>query len=120
MTNPPKVTIAGFEVIATGTVVSFGWQSIDVYPVDQIYHVRISFESKANEASAAYINQPGPGQTIIRLINFDAPGRATAAPLYVANWKGRKMFLSILCQMMGEGATGTRVTAYTFYSGETV
>jgi hypothetical protein len=63
-----------------------------------------------------------PGnETVVRLVNFDSPtGVATTSPLYVANWNGRKMYLSLISYIVGQGATAGRQTQFTFLSGEPV
>ena len=121
MQTPSKIVVGGFDVIATGSVISYGWQTIDLYPVDNTYHCRLMFEFQLGQVASVFINQLPGNQTQIRLINFDvSTGMAASAPLYVANWQLRKMYLSLACYMLGEGQTGTRVTHFTFHLGETV
>jgi len=121
MQYPAKIVAGGLDVIVTGSVISYGWQTIDIYPVDTNYRVSLVFESKPNQSSLITINQIPGGQTVVTLSNFDSQsGLATSAPLHVANWMGRKMYLSLVCYYFGQGETGTRLTQFTFTSGEAV
>jgi hypothetical protein len=121
MQNPAKIVVGGFDALTSGTVVSYGWQPIDIYPVENIYHVRVSFESQPGQAASIFTNQLPGNETQVRLVNFDLPaGAATSAPIYVANWQGRKMYFSVASYLVGQGQTACRLTHFTFYLGEAV
>ena len=123
MPSATRIVVGGFDVIASGTVVSYGWQPIDIYPVGQppLYHVRLVFETEAEKPASVFINQMPGNQTLLRLINYDqAFGASTKESMHVANHLGRKLYLSFATHIIGVGATATRVTSYTFYLGETV
>lgn len=119
MQSPVRIVIGGLDAVTSGTVVSYGWQPIDLYPVDNVYHVRLSFESQAGQPPAIFTNQLPGNETQVKLVNFDAPtGFATSTPLHVANWQGRKMYFSVASYLLGQGQTAARLTYFTFYLGE--
>ena len=85
MTSPKKIVVGGFDVLATGTVLSYGWQPIDIYPVDPTYHVRILFESQPNQPATITINQLPGSLTQIKAVNFDSSsGSSTSTPAHIA------------------------------------
>jgi hypothetical protein len=118
----PKIVIAGKDVLAAGTVISYGWQSIDLYPVGSTpYHVRLTFTVNSLAPPSISSAQAPNSETQVTLTNFDLPGGiGTSAPIYVANYAGRKMYLSLAVWFFGAGETATRTTVFTFYQGEAV
>jgi hypothetical protein len=119
--NPSKIVVGGFDVLATGTVISFGWQPVELYPFDEIFRVQLLFETVAGQEKAAISVTHLPNLMQIRLINFDVvSGVGTGNPIYSTVRQGRKMYFSAYSFLAGPPATGLRLTAFTFHLGEAV
>jgi len=113
----PIVTIAGSKVVSAGTLVSYGYQSISIYPFSDFnsYQVEIEFENNNLLPAGSKTTIIGPLHVKIAFNLFDNPsGAATAVPVHIANRNENKFFLSIASYFLGEGAAATRVVHYTF------
>jgi hypothetical protein len=119
MKQPVKVIVGGFELLVSGTTVSTGLQTVDIYPVDAIFSIRLIYRTVPDAVPTI---QTGPfqnGQAQVIATNIDLnTGIASSTPIHVANWSNRKMYFSFSCHLMGSPTTGTRLTAYSVYLGE--
>lgn len=121
MNGPVKVVVGGFELLTSGTTISFGFQTVDIYPVDQVFSIRVSYKTIPSPSDASIVLDATSVQNQIQIIatNIDQnTGIASSAPIHVANWNGKKMYFSFSCHLMGAPDTGTRLTTYSIYLGE--
>jgi hypothetical protein len=120
MNGPVKVVVGGFELLTSGTTISFGFQTVDIYPVDQIFSIRVSYKTIPSPAGPSIVlDNSIQHQAQIIAINIDQnTGIASKHPIHVTNWNGRKMYFSFSCHLMDAPDTGTRLTAYSIYLGE--
>jgi hypothetical protein len=116
----PKVAVGGMEVLVSGTVVSYGFQYVDIHPIANTpYHVRIFYEPPVPGGSPSLAVTQVPNETQVRLTNFDyQTGIGTSAPIYIADWLGRRLYLSLVAHLLGAATSGTRVLHYTIHNGE--
>jgi hypothetical protein len=117
----PLISIGGQKVVSHGTLVLYGSQEIDFYPLpkpNDSYRVQIIFKLEPDHKSEWTRNIIGQDHIALTFINFDnALGAATAQPIYVANFGAEKLLLNIANIFIGEGETGTRMFSYTFVLG---
>jgi hypothetical protein len=119
MQEPVKVVVGGFELLVSGSAISIGYQTIDIYPVDVIFSIRILYKTVSDAAASIFLDQSIPNQAQVTATNIDnQAGVATSQPIHVANWNGRKMYFLFSCHLMGTPDTGTRLTSYSVYLGE--
>jgi uncharacterized protein DUF6864 len=121
MNGPVKVVVGGFELLTSGTAISIGFQTVDIYPVDAIFSIRISYKAipSPSDANIEIDNTSTQHQAQIIATNFNQPtGIASNAPIHIANWNGRKMYFMFSCHLMGTPDAGTRLTTYSIYLGE--
>jgi hypothetical protein len=117
----PRIVVSGNDILCSGTVISYGWQTVDLYPIAAAaYHVRLLFETQNDVGPATIIQQTTntPSEVALKLINFDVLSVSSATPIHVGSYLNRKMYLSLFVHFTGVGAKGTRETAFTFYLGE--
>jgi hypothetical protein len=117
----PEISINGQTVLAHGTVVSYGNQPIDLFPLpspSNKYLVRLTFEQRLDTVPSIAYNAQSHYIFVCNVINFDS-GTITghSTPIYVANHLGRKVLLSLTSQFIGQPIIGTRVVNYTFTDG---
>jgi hypothetical protein len=120
MLQNPRIDVDGRTVLVTGTVISYGVQSVDIYPTGTPpYHVRLRFEVDPSRPSNVRTEQlPSAHQTLVHLTNFDSTlGIGTSEPMHIANWMGDGLYLSVLVYIVGEGPSVTRLTSYTVLKG---
>jgi hypothetical protein len=120
MKQPIKVVVGGFELLVSGTAISTGLQTVDIYPVDAIFSVRVLYKTVPDATPSIQVDQSAKNQAQVVATNIDQnTGIASSAPIHVANWSGRKMYFSFSCHLMGSPTAGSRLTAYSIYLGET-
>lgn len=120
MLRQPKIVVQNeLDILVSGSVISYGWQIVDIYPISETpFHIRLIFEVNSL-APPAITTANAPNETQIKMTNFDQPnGIGTSAPLHIANWMDRKMYLSLATAFIGTGPTATRITHYTIHQGE--
>lgn len=119
MLQQPRITIGASEVIASGAVLSRGWNSVDLYPIaSSTWKTRLSFQGKPGQIPQLSVSYP-EGFCLVSLINFDYPALTSHPdPLYVSNYASRRMYLHLACMVIGTGESATRNTQFTFYYGE--
>jgi hypothetical protein len=117
----PKIQTKGQEVYATGTVVSYGRNPLDFYPLPppfDMFRVEVQFIVDPTKPSGSSVSVIDPNHVRVTLNNFESSlGAATSTPAYVANYAARKIWLSLACYILGTGDTATRVIHYTFSDG---
>jgi hypothetical protein len=116
----PKILIDDQSVMATGTVVSYGVQSITLYPFspNTNYRVDICFSNNELLPSNSTLEIIGPAQIRVTFNKFDNPsGVGTSSPLHIANHLGKKILLSAANTVIGSGPTLARIFHYTFIDG---
>lgn len=91
MKVPVKVAVGGFDLLVSGTTVSFGYQTVDIYPVDPTFSVRIVYRTVPNVPATIVVDQSIRNQAQLIATNIDQPtGSAAGAPIHIANWNGKK------------------------------
>jgi hypothetical protein len=121
MVSQPKIIVSGFEVIFSGTIVTYAQEYVDIYSEPAApYHLKLSFlEGSPGQSASLTVNQEVTNQTQVICQNFNsASGSATASPLYVMNWSGNKVSLNFASYIIGSGPGATRVTHYSLLKGE--
>jgi hypothetical protein len=83
----PQIEINGQKVLSSGTVVSYGNQSIDIHPLPtpyQDYTVRVTFQQKVGEGATIGFSPASASLFSINLINFDSPTLSgSSAPIHI-------------------------------------
>jgi hypothetical protein len=117
----PRIVINNQEVLSQGSIVSYGNQAIDFYPLpipSNNYLVKLVFQQKAGEAATINSNSVPPSTFVITLTNCDAPTIiGNPNPIYVANHLSRRVMMTLALEYVGPAIVGTRVVHYTFFDG---
>ncbi|MDG4894631.1 hypothetical protein P9272_13720 [Mesorhizobium sp. WSM4976] len=121
MALTPLIYAGNRLVLASGTVVSAGFEPVKIFPFAPTsgYSVELVFEDNQLKPPAVNVEVIGPNHLRGIVTNFNNPiGIATSSPLHIAtNSDGHKILLHLACYFIGSGDAGTRILHYSLLDG---
>ena len=118
----PDILVGGASVLASGTLVANGDDVVEITPVpspsgESTYRVRLKFPVNSDQDSRLSVDYSEPNVVSVTLTNLGLVGLGgTQSPIYIGNYDQKGLYISVAAQVVGEGATATRVVYYTFGS----
>jgi len=118
-----SLSISGSEVLISGTLVTEIYDDILISLSSEnpgTYELQIVFIEKPESPGLItnYSSSTITNRHIVEVVNSGGNAvMSNSKPIYVADWKGKRIFLNFACHPIGFGSAGKRITYYTLFEG---